>query len=461
MTRAGSASERLALYEEILGLGSELPFAEDPYSDWAEPTRTEVQVATVNARLALSRAAESGDPARALRLAQEAIELDPFLEPGYAAAMRAAAALGRPDDALRLYERGKRALDEELGIAPSADLTRLKSEILSSRHLAPVPAPTPTPTPVPVAPRRSVVVHRERFLGRIAELSVLFEPDPPRVVHVVGPIGAGKSAYLAELSRNAPGRVGIGHGAASVGVLRLEWLRTALLDLDASPEALAVVGSGSDNPLRREELELVATAFDSDEIVFLVVDDAGDLDAASVAELAWLSRHCSNLRIVVTYCYPSQISGRPLSGLGTPLVLRLNPLTETELTPLGDTRVIERSGGIPALVAATHRPDEIARAMAMQVARLRTRWMSETAWEVLRLTAVLGELAPAELVLLTDRPSAEMLTCIDRLVHAHLLSEDDLTGKVRHRSSLVRDAVAEQVSGASSRHLRDLLASAS
>jgi hypothetical protein len=46
------------------------------------------------------------------------------------------------------------------------------------------------------------------------------------------------------------------------------------------------------------------------------------------------------------------------------------------------------------------------------------------------------------------------------LVHAHLLSED-MTGRVRHRSTLVREAVAEQVSSASSLHLREQLAAAS
>jgi hypothetical protein len=36
-----------------------------------------------------------------------------------------------------------------------------------------------------------------------------------------------------------------------------------------------------------------------------------------------------------------------------------------------------------------------------------------------------------------------------------------MTGRVRHRSTMVRDAVAEQVSTASSRHLREQLAAAS
>src|SRR5690242_9324643 len=122
---------RLAHQEEILALAQELPFPEDPYADWAEDARNEVQVAAVAALLELAAAALPQDAAKALRLAQEVIALDPFLEPGYRAAMSAAAALGRPDDALRLYERCKRMLDQELGVAPSAELTRLQRAILA------------------------------------------------------------------------------------------------------------------------------------------------------------------------------------------------------------------------------------------------------------------------------------------------------------------------------------------
>jgi hypothetical protein len=121
--------------------------------------------------------------------------------------------------------------------------------------------------------------------------------------------------------------------------------------------------------------------------------------------------------------------------------------------------VLERSGGIPALVAAVSRPYEIALAVAMQIARLRTRWMPEPAWEVLRLCSALGPLRAADLVLLTGHSTADVLACVDRLIHAHLLAEGP-DGEVRHSSTLIRDAVAEQVSSASSRHLREQLAAA-
>jgi DNA-binding SARP family transcriptional activator len=450
--------ERLAQHEQILELARELPFPEDPYADWAESARGEVQVAVVNSLLSLADAALARDPARALRHAQEAIELDPFLEPGYRAAMSAAVALGRPDDALRLFERCRRALETELGVQPSADLLRLQRAVLTSRTgTSSAPAPVVKAKAPVSAPARPVVP--ERFLGRVALLSVLFDPDPPPVVHVVGPHGAGKSAFLAELGRNAPGRVGVGHGASSVGALRLAWLRAALHDLGASAEVVAVVDAADqDRQLSRDQLELIGTAFAGPEPVFLAVDDAVDLDAASVAELAWLGRHCPALRIVLTYAYPSQITGRPVAGLGTPVVLRLHPLTDEELAPLG-ADVAERTGGIPALVAIVHRPHEIALAVAMQIARLRTRWMPEPAWDVLRLCAALGPLRADDLALLTGRSKGEVLGAVDHLLHAHLLSEDQ-DGHVGHRSSLIREAVAEQVSSASSLHLREQLAAA-
>ena len=474
--------ERLSRYEEILELARELPFPEDPYADWAEVARSEVQVAAVNALLRLAGDALLRDPARALRLAQEAIELDPFLEPAYSAAMSAAIALGRPDDALRLFERCRRSLDGELGVQPSAELVRLQRAVLASRHGGPQPdapeaatavsdalpkavvkAPSvaqvaKAPAPVPAVPRSAVP--RGPFLGRITQLSVLFDPNPPPVVHVVGPSGAGKTAFLAELARHASERVGVGHGTSSVGALRLGWLRAALIELGAAPEVLDVLDAADqDRQLSRDQLELVATALAGPGWVFLAVDDAGELDAASVAELAWLGRHCPELCILLTYAYPSQLTGRPIAGLGSPVVLRLLPLTAAELAPLQDDTVFERTGGIPALVAAVHRPYEIALSVAMQIARLRTRWMPEPAWEVLRLCAALGALRVADLAVLTGYTTAEVLACIDRLVHAHLLSEEQ-GGQVRHSSTLIRDAVAEQVSSASSMHLKEQLVAA-
>lgn len=451
---------RLPVHEQILELARELPFPEDPYADWAGPVRAEVSVAAVNALLKLAAAALAEDAARSLRLAQEAIELNPFLESSYQAAMAAAVAMGRPDDALRIFERCRQVLDSELGVAPSAELAQIKRAVLASRSVEiPLPAPQPVtaPVPVPVSP----VVPTERFLGRVAEIRLMLEPETPPVVHIVGPSGSGKSAFLAELGRHAPGRIGIGAAGPAVGVLRLSWLRNALTGLEAKPEAIeAVERALPGQPLDQAALELIATTFDRPEQVYLAVDDARDLDAASVAELAWLSRHCPALRLVLAYDYPSQITGRPLAGLGTPVVLRLTPLTAEELEPLGDPGLRDLTGGIPALVAVARRPHEVASAVAMQIARRRTEWMPPLAWEVLRVTAVLGDLGATELAALTGQPVTDVLAAVDALVHACLLREGP-NGQVGHASTLVRTAVGAQVSAATSLYLRKQLTAAS
>ncbi|GAA4592228.1 DNA-binding SARP family transcriptional activator [Actinoplanes octamycinicus] len=451
---------RLPVHEQILKLARELPFPEDPYAEWAGPVRSEVSVAAVNALLKLADAALAEDAPRSLRLAQEAIELNPFLESGYQAAMTAAVAMGRPDDALRIFERCRQVLDSELGVAPSAELAQIKRAVLASRSVeAPPPAAVVAPLPAPPVP--APVVPSERFLGRVAEIRLMLEPETPAVVHIVGPSGSGKTAFLAELGRHAPGRVGIGDAGPAVGVLRLAWLRSVLTDLDAKPEAVeAVERALPDQPLDQAALELIATTFDRPEQIYLAVDDARDLDAASVAELAWLSRHCPALRLVLAYDYPSQITGRPLAGLGTPVVLRLSPLTADELEPLGDPGLRELTGGIPALVAVARRPHEVAGAVAMQIARRRTEWMPALAWEVLRVTAALGDLGAAELAALTGHPVTEVLSAVDALVHACLLREGP-NGQVGHASTLVREAVAAQISAATCLYLRKQLAAAS
>jgi hypothetical protein len=76
---------------------------------------------------------------------------------------------------------------------------------------------------------------------------------------------------------------------------------------------------------------------------------------------------------------------------------------------------------------------------------------------VLRLSAALGSLRVVDLAALTGRPLTELLDCVDQLIHAHLLTEGP-GGHVRHRSGLIRLAVAEQVSSASRMHLHERLA---
>ncbi|HEX5740644.1 MAG TPA: BTAD domain-containing putative transcriptional regulator, partial [Pilimelia sp.] len=138
------AADRLRLRQRIVELAVDLPFGDDEYAEWAAAPRAEVRQALLVALSELAADAVAADPARSLRLAADAVALDPYAEPPYQLAMRAAAALGRTDDALRWYDRCQHALTDELGVPPSAETAALRADIVARRGQA-AAAPTPAP----------------------------------------------------------------------------------------------------------------------------------------------------------------------------------------------------------------------------------------------------------------------------------------------------------------------------
>ncbi|MEV6926126.1 winged helix-turn-helix domain-containing protein [Dactylosporangium sp. NPDC051485] len=492
---------RVDVREEVVRLARDLPFAEDEYADWAAPARAEVRSVLVGALLDLAEHALQRDPGRAQRLSREAVELEPFAERGYRLAMRAGAALGRPEEVIRWYDRCRGALAEGLGIAPAGETSGLRESLLSGlesgppayerrrgdRRKAETRARLAVVRELPAANseggkrseygEREDAQHGERedrergeqrerskggeqreggagkgFAGRGAELAAL--ADGPGAVHVVGPAGAGKSALLGRLRELHPGRVGLGRGPGPGGALRLGWLRTTLHQLGAPADEVLDAAMGERRHLRPAELDgiLELLRYHATLSPIVAIDDAEHLDADSVAELRWLRER--GVRVVVSYRYPSAIAERPLGALDADLVLRLAPLGDADLEP----EVLEASGGIPALVAAGRDlPADLAGEVAMHLARQRTRWMPPAAWEILRLTAALGSLRVEQLAAAGGLELDDVLGAVDRLVHAHLLVEGP-GGHVRHRSGLVRAAVAAQVSAARGHHLRARLA---
>jgi DNA-binding SARP family transcriptional activator len=65
--------------------------------------------------------AANGEPALALRIAEQAVALEPFRESGYRRLMRLHQGAGNGAEALRVYERCRRLLADELGTAPSPE----------------------------------------------------------------------------------------------------------------------------------------------------------------------------------------------------------------------------------------------------------------------------------------------------------------------------------------------------
>jgi SARP family transcriptional regulator, regulator of embCAB operon len=107
-----------------------LPGEEGP---WVEEQRRDLREILVRALECLRDVAlAEGDLGDAVRDATELIALEPYRESGYRALMQAHAAAGNPAEALRVYERSRRFLADELGAYPSAESEAAYLEILRS-----------------------------------------------------------------------------------------------------------------------------------------------------------------------------------------------------------------------------------------------------------------------------------------------------------------------------------------
>ena len=100
---------------------------------WVEERRRDLRELLVRALECLCDASvASGEPAEAARYAGEVTQLEPFRESGYRRLMEAHVAAGNPAEALRVYERCRRFLADELGAYPSAETEAVYLEIIRS-----------------------------------------------------------------------------------------------------------------------------------------------------------------------------------------------------------------------------------------------------------------------------------------------------------------------------------------
>ncbi len=128
------------------------PGAED-FHEWADRRRAELRNAAL--RL-LERAGEQAEAAgawaRALRLGERAVEIDPVWEQGHRRVMRALAARGERNGALRYYQRLEAWLAEEVEGEPDPDTRALAEQLRAPEPAEPRPAEPRPAEPKPAAP---------------------------------------------------------------------------------------------------------------------------------------------------------------------------------------------------------------------------------------------------------------------------------------------------------------------
>jgi DNA-binding SARP family transcriptional activator/predicted ATPase len=142
------------------------------------------------------------------------LALDRLHEPAHRQLMVLYAEAGQRAAALRQYRTCVRTLEEELGIAPSAETHALYEQIRVASEIAPVTPPPPTPAPVllplflaPDAPPMAVeppfFVTRERELARLDGFLDEALAGQGRVVFVTGGPGRGKTALMRAFAQRA------------------------------------------------------------------------------------------------------------------------------------------------------------------------------------------------------------------------------------------------------------------
>jgi predicted ATPase/DNA-binding SARP family transcriptional activator len=214
---AGDARGAWALAQVPLNIASRglLPGAQ---ASWLDVFRRDLSDVRLHALEVIGRAGlvlggtQLGSVQRAARAL---IEAEPYRESGYVLLMESLQAQGNVAEGLRVFDRLRTLLREELGTAPSPEAIATHQQLLNPPRRSAAPAPTHTgpgpaalPLPAELRPRAAGTM-----IGRVAELAEIERwlaggrRDPQtrteRLLLVSGDPGIGKTRLLAEVATRA------------------------------------------------------------------------------------------------------------------------------------------------------------------------------------------------------------------------------------------------------------------
>ena len=445
---------------------------EEPYANWAIAARDELEELRNAARLELARNRSDGHGQADLPSVTAAwtavAREDAASEEAAIALMRAYAAGGQRDRAIRAYVHCVRALRSELDAEPSADMEVAYAGLVASRE-------DPTAAPVPGGWH-----HGRRLFGRRRALARLRRSlaGTPRgrgpALLLLGPTGIGKSHLLAaltdELARAGwavlPARSVPDDRRAPFAALRQALAPAVAADASAGPILQRVLGlaDGHGEPANAETGEAARVTLTGELAEFLdraaerrplavVLDDIQWADAAFQGLLHRLAARPSARRWSLVLAARTDEPDAPPPSLGSAVEsVELPPLdprataaaVRAALVEDGErprratvTAAVERSGGNPffAIELARASPGDEERMRPAPIPdaiigllRRRLQTVSAPSRAMLSIVAIAGADASYELVLTAlarlrggaDRPAHIDL---DELIGAQLVSE--------------------------------------
>ncbi|MFQ6027795.1 MAG: BTAD domain-containing putative transcriptional regulator [Dehalococcoidia bacterium] len=108
------------------------PFLPGETGDWVELKRQQLVSLQVRALDSyVSVCLNTDQPSLAVQMANQAVALEPYRETGYQRLMLAHRALGNRAEALRVYQRCRELLSEELGVDPSPETEAIYLDLLA------------------------------------------------------------------------------------------------------------------------------------------------------------------------------------------------------------------------------------------------------------------------------------------------------------------------------------------
>jgi DNA-binding SARP family transcriptional activator len=476
LARAGRAPTEAArrCLIDAMSLATADVLEDEPYADWAEELRGTYRGRVIGANLEAADAALiAHDYQAGLRHAQAAVRLDSFSERAHRTGMLALYAMGRAHEALEGYRRLRSLLVGELGLEPSAETRSLEAAILRQDDACSL-----LPRPSREMQLRSAGQPWLLFLGRRAELDLLGQclgsaaGGEFAMVLVEGEAGIGKSRLLDEFASTMDG-MRVGRASCSALEQHLERvplaaaLRGVLDQLDLDPIQLpALCGllpelALGDRPAEFGEvdvLEAIVEVIRRSAPLVLILDDLHLADSGTIAALEYLHRRCATCPVMVLGALGDDDTpiDHPVRRLAVTERIRLEPLTDHELAPLAIPDVHQRTGGHPALVAGLiangSGPDLRGSLSELFIARCRAE--GPVALRILLTAATLPEpFEPEVLAALLETEPIRLIERLEQLCDRRILRVDGL--RFRFRYSIVRDALAAELSPARGRLLRD------
>ena len=267
----------------------------------------------VTALLALGRVAAALTEAAALRA------LDPFADRGARLQMLALYRAGRAAEALDIFTRHARRLDDELGLEPGRELRDLQTAVLrqapelagwprppewSGAAAIPVPGPVIAEPASAVAPRRSGLVGRDRELARAGEVLARVAAGATRWLVLSGPPGIGKTRLAEEIAGLASAEGGdvVWVNCPDERATPPWWpMRQLVRALGAEPDAVLEVPPHADPDTARflvyERVQSLLEA--APRLLAVVVDDVQWSDTTSASCLAYIAGALRDHRVLV------------------------------------------------------------------------------------------------------------------------------------------------------------------